>query len=212
MVSSGVTRVVIADDHPVVCVGVATLIAAQGWEVCATAADGEDAVARAAEMRPDIVVINYGMPRLNGLEAARRIERELPQVEILMFTGTRSPYALLQMYRSGVGGCLLKSEGAEELLAALESLRQHQRFRSRQITEVCQAIGQAAGDLETLTACETATLRLIADAKSSKEIAVELGISIKTVECHRTNPFRKLKVRSVAELVRYALRHGLVDI
>ena len=101
MVSNGVTRVVIADDHPVVCVGLATLIAGQGWEVCATASDGEEAVARATELRPDIVVINYEMPRLNGLEAARRIERELPQVEILMFSGTRSPHALLQMYRFG---------------------------------------------------------------------------------------------------------------
>ena len=211
MVSNGVTRVVIADDHPVVCVGLATLIAGQGWEVCATASDGEEAVARATELRPDIVVMNYEMPRLNGLEAARRIERELPQVEILMFSGTRSRHALLQMYRSGVGGCLLKSEGAEELLAALESLRQHQRFRSRQITELCQTIAQTASDIDTLTRRETATMRLICDAKSSKEIAVELGISVKTVETHRTNLFRKLKVRSVAELVRYALRHGLVD-
>jgi DNA-binding NarL/FixJ family response regulator len=153
--------------------------------------------------------MNYEMPRLNGLEAARRIERELPQVEILMFSGTRSRHALLQMYRSGVGGCLLKSEGADELLAALESLRQHQRFRSRQITELCQTIAQAAVD--TLTARETETLRLIVDGKSSKEIAVELGISLKTVECHRTNLFRKLKVHSVVELVRYALRHGVVD-
>jgi DNA-binding NarL/FixJ family response regulator len=142
----------------------------------------------------------------------RWLERELPQVEILMFSGTRSRRALLQMYRSGVGGCLLKSEGAEELLAALESLRQHQRFRSRQITELNQTIAQAARDLDTLTARETATLRLMVDAKSSKEIAVQLGISIKTVETHRTNLFRKLKVRSVAELVRYALRQGLVDI
>lgn len=211
MVSNGASRVVIADDHPIVCVGVASLIFEHGWEVCATAADGSEAVIRAMEMRPDIVIMNYQMPRMNGLEAARWISRELPQVEILLFSGTRSLYALRQMYRSGVGGCLLKSEGVEELLAALESLRQHRRFRSRQITELCQGIGE--GDhLDKLTGREISIVRLICEAEPNKAIAAALGISIEAVESHRTNLFHKLKVRSDIEVVRYALRHGLVDI
>src|SRR5438128_3223399 len=138
--SDEATRVLIADDHPVTCLGLTSLITAQGWRVCATAADGEEAVVKTIVLRPDIVIMNYSMPRLNGLEAARRIKRCLPEVEVLMFTGTRSRHVLLEMFHSNARGCLLKTEAVEELVPALESLRRHHTFRSRQITEVCEKI------------------------------------------------------------------------
>jgi DNA-binding NarL/FixJ family response regulator len=109
-------------------------------------------------------------------------------------------------------GCILKSEALEVLIPALETIRRHHRFRSRGITNLCEAIAETGATLATLTRRETETLRLIAEGHSTKEIARQLGVSSKTIESHRTNLFRKLKVRSAVELVRYAMYHGLVEL
>lgn len=208
------TRILIADDHPIICAGLSGLIARHGceWEICATAADGHEAVVKAMELRPDIVIMDYQMPFLNGLEAAALLKERLPGIEVLIFTGTQSHHVIVEIYRSSVRGCLLKSEAAEELLPALESLRRHHTFRSRQITELYEKITEATGEIEKLSARELEILRPLTEGKSNKEIAVEMGISVKTVETHRSNLLRKLKLHSIAELVRYALVHGLVDL
>ena len=208
------TRILIADDHPAMSAGLTGIITSHGagWEICGTAADGEEAIAKATALRPDIVIMDYKMPLVNGLEAAAQIKRRLPGIETLMFSGTQSHQILLEIYCSGVRGCLLKSEAAEELMPALESLRRHHTFRSRQITALYEKIMESASELEELSAREIETMRLIAEGKSSKEIAVSLGISVKTVDTHRSNLLRKLKVHSVAEVVRYAIRHGLVEL
>jgi two-component system, NarL family, response regulator NreC len=109
-------------------------------------------------------------------------------------------------------GCSLKSEALEELIPALETIRRHHRFRSRAITDMCEAIAESSAASASLTRRETETLRLIADGRSTKEIASQLGLSSKTIESHRTNLFRKLKLRSAVELVRYAIYHGLVEL
>lgn len=212
--SNGAARIVIVDDHPVVRLGLAHLIITHrpGWEICATAAGGQEAIAQATGLRPGIVIVGDTKPACEGLEAARSIQRSLPGVEVLLFSGAQSPRLLLEIFRSSARGCLLKSEPAEELFPALEALRHHHHFRSRGITELCRKIEENAGDLEVLTARETETLQLIAAGRSSKEIAVQLGVSLKTIETHRSNLLRKLKLHSVAELVRYALRNGLIDL
>lgn len=118
------------------------------------------------------------------------------------FTGTQSHHDIVEIFRSDARGCLLKTEAVEELIHALESLRRHHTFRSRAITALYEKITAANGEIEKLSAREIEVLRFLADGKSSKEIAVELGISVKTVETHRSNLLRKLKLHSVAQLVR----------
>jgi DNA-binding NarL/FixJ family response regulator len=206
------TRILIADDHAVIRVGVADLITEHGpdWEICATAADGQEAIAKTLEHRPDIVIMDYQMPFLNGLEAAALLKERLPGIEVLIFTGTQSHHVIPEIYRSSVRGSLLKSEAAEELLPALESLRRHHTFHSRQVTELYEKITEVTGAIEPLSAREIEVLRPLTDGKSSKEIAVAMGITVKTVETHRSNLFRKLKLHSIAALVRYAILHGLV--
>ena len=156
--------------------------------------------------------MDYQMPILNGLEATMLLKHRLPGIEVLIFTGTPSHHVIAEIYRSSVRGCLLKNEAAEELMPALESLRRHHTFRSRRITELYEKITAANGDIEKLSARELEVLRHLADGKSSKEIAVAMGISVKTVETHRSNLLRKLNLHSVVALVRYAIVHGLVDL
>jgi DNA-binding NarL/FixJ family response regulator len=152
------------------------------------------------------------MPLLNGLEAAVEIRKRAPGIEVLLFSGAGSHLILQRMFHSSVRGCFLKSEAIEELIPALETIRRHHRFRSRGITDLCEAIAETGATLATLTRRETEILRLIAECRSTKEIASKLGVSSKTIESHRTRLFRKLKIRSVVELVRYAIYHGLVEL
>jgi DNA-binding NarL/FixJ family response regulator len=203
-------RILIADDHPALCAGLAAIILAQRptWEICGTAKDGHDAVVQAVALRPNIVIMDYKMPFLNGLEAAEQIKARVPAVEILIFTGTQSPRELLKVFRSNVRGCLLKSEANEELIPALEALRRHHTFRSRAITELCEKIIATSGEMEELTERETEVLHLIGRGKSNKEIATELKVSVKTIDTHRGNLMRKLDLHSTADLVRYAIEHG----
>jgi DNA-binding NarL/FixJ family response regulator len=205
-------RVIIADDQPIARLGIANLITAHGWKVCATAADGEEAVAKATAHQPDIVILDYTLPRLNGLDAARQIKRRLPTTEILIFTNAQSPRILLQLFHSSVRGCLLKTEPAEELLPALESVRRHHTFRSRAITDLREKIAEAASDLLPLTPRESEALRLISQGKSSKQMALRMGVSLSTIDTHRESLHRKLKVHSAAELIHHARQFGLVDL
>jgi DNA-binding NarL/FixJ family response regulator len=161
---------------------------------------------------PDIIIMDYRMPLVNGLEAAAQIRRRLPHTEVLLFSGTHSHHDIVEIFRSDARGCLLKIEAAEELIPALESLRRHHTFRSRAITELYEKITENNGEIEKLSAREIEVLRLLVIGKSSKEIAGQMGISVKTVDTHRTHLLRKLKLRSTVELVRYAFRHGLVDL
>ena len=207
-----VTRVVIADDHPTIHTGLATLIHAEkpGWEICATATDGREAIARATELRPHLVIMDFAMPHVNGLEATGEIHRALPGTEVLIFTGTQSRH-VADAFHSPARGCVLKSEGPEALLLALESVRHHHRFRSQGIIAVWDNIARHSGPFATLTDREKDTARLIARGQTTKEIAGTLGLSIKTIETHRANVYTKLQVHSTAAVVRYAFRVGLVE-
>jgi DNA-binding NarL/FixJ family response regulator len=206
------TRILIADDHAVVREGLPGLILAHGAgrQICGTVADAETAIATAIELKPDIVIMDYKMGTIDGLVAAEQLKELVPDAEVLIFSGAVAPCSLLEIYRSSVCGFMLKSEAVEELVAALEALRYHHRFRSRQVTELYQRIIQTAATNESLSAREIETLRMIADGKSGKEIAAQMGISIKTVDTHRTHLLRKLHCNSAVDLTRYALRNGIV--
>lgn len=209
---SAVIRLLIADDHPMIHSGLATLIHAEkpAWEICVAAADGREAIARATELRPDLVIMDCRMPHVNGLEATAEIYRVLPAIAVLIFTGSECRHTLAKAFQSKARGCLLKSEGPDALIHALESILHRHRFRSHGITAVCDDILETSGKLDKLTEREKETTRLIAECKSTKQVAAHLGVSIKTTETHRANIFAKLQVRSVAELVLYAVRTGLV--
>lgn len=212
--SNGVTRVLIADHHPVTVRGLATVIGGYGgqWEVCGTAADVAEALGKAKELRPDIVIMEHAMPRMNGVQAARELKSLLLQVEVLIYSGTRNRRELLEIFRSSARGCLLKTESLEELRPALDLLRRHHGFRSQGISDLYEEISATEAEWEELTVRESETVRLMAQSRTSKEIARDLGISVKTVESHRNRLFKKLKAESAADVIRYAFESGLAEL
>jgi DNA-binding NarL/FixJ family response regulator len=214
-------RILVADDHPVVRRGIRALLEGQAdWQVCGEAATGREAVEQAKRLDPDIVVLDLSMPEMNGLDATRLIARDAPRTQVLVLTMHRSEELAHQVVRAGAKGYVLKSDADRELVAAVDSLQRRRSFRSPSLETPAldgRSGGQGEegtggwGDLTDLTPREREIVQLVAEGRSSKVVAAELGISVKTVESHRTNVMRKLRIRSVSQLVRYAVRNGLVQ-
>jgi DNA-binding NarL/FixJ family response regulator len=209
-------RILIVDDYEVVRRGIRTLLEAEpGWEVCGEASTGPAAVDAAARLKPDIVVLDLGLPELHGLEVTRRILQRRPDSEVLVLTMHASEELIRQVLRAGAHGYVLKSDAGEQLIAAVRSLQEHKPFLTTRVTEVVldgfltgvadDAVGEA------LTPREREVLQLVAEGRSSKTIAAGLGVTVKTIESHRASLMRKLHLRTVADLVRYAVRNGLVE-
>ena len=212
-------RILLADDHDVVRRGLRALLEAQpGWQVVAEARTGREAVDLATEWRPDLAIIDLMMPEINGLEVTRRIRRDLPGTEVLIFTMYHSEQLMREALQAGARGYLLKSDAAERLVAAVAAVARHRPFFSDQVSEMLlEAFMRSAaeagegGGLEALTAREREIVQLLAEGRGNREIAGTLAISVKTVETHRAAVMRKLGVTSLAELVRYAVRNGLIE-
>ena len=212
------TRILVADDHEVVREGVRALLTAQpGWQICGEAVDGREAVAKAALLRPDVVVLDIGMPELNGLDAARQILQANSQVEVLILTMHDSEQTVREVVSTGARGYVLKSDAGRSLVAAVESLLQHRPFLTQRASEIVldgfrRGLGpRPASEAGRLTPREREVLQLLAEGCSNKEVASRLGISGKTAEAHRANIMRKLGAHSVGELVRYAIRNNIVQ-
>lgn len=212
-------RILIADDHEVLRRGLRALLAMhQGWEVVEEARDGREAVEKAQSLRPDVVVLDFMMPQLNGLEAAKLIMQSTPGTEVLFFTMHNSEQLVHEAFNVGVRGYVLKSDASTDLAAAIEALQRHKPFVSSRFSRLePPRNSKPNGDkrpakptAEPVTTREAQVLRLLAEGKSSKEVASVLGIALKTVETHRTNLMRKLDVHSLAGLVRYAIRNKLI--
>ncbi|MEP6936694.1 MAG: response regulator transcription factor [Chthoniobacterales bacterium] len=210
-------RILIADDHEVVREGARRLIEhTVGWQICAEASDGRTAVALAAKLKPDVVVIDLGMPELGGLEATRQIKRTRPETEVLIFTGEEDEQSIHEVFAAGAGSYILKSDIVHHLAAAIEALSQHKHYFTSRTAEVVFAryldgrSGAGNDKAEGLTPREREIVQLLAEGKSNKQVATVLGISIKTVETHRATIMRKLRLGSFAELVRYAVRSKIV--
>ncbi len=186
-----------------------------GWEVCGEAGDGRKAVAMAEKLAPDVVVLDFGMPELNGLEAARQIRRALPKTEVLIFTGEESDQLIHDIFAAGARSYILKSDLGLHLVAAIRALGQHRNYFTSHISEVVFAryldgsSGAGKEKTEGLTPREREIVQLLAEGKSNKETGAVLGISIKTVETHRAATMRKLRLDSFADLMRYAIRNKI---
>ena len=209
-------RILLADDHDVVRRGLRGLLEAQpGWEVCGEARTGREAVALASQLRPDVMVLDLAMPDLNGLEATRRIRQEWPETEVLIFTMHHTDQLVRDVLAAGARGYILKSDGAEQLIAAVLALVHHRPFFTARVSEALLdsylrgADGEAAAGV--LTAREREVVQLLAEGRGNKEVAEALGISIKTAETHRAAIMRKLGLGSLAELVRYAIRNQIIE-
>jgi DNA-binding NarL/FixJ family response regulator len=211
-------RILIADDHEIVRRGIRALIEGHGgWEVCGEAIDGREAVEKALELRPDIVLLDVGMPNLNGLDAARQILGANPRTRVLILTMHDSEQIVREVLEVGARGFLLKSDAARDLVAAVEALQRRTTFFTSSVAEiVLNGYLNRRGDdkpvKDRLTAREREVVQLLAEGKTSKEVAVALNLSVKTAETHRTNVMRKLDLHSVADLVRYAVRNNIVQV
>jgi two-component system response regulator NreC len=210
-------RILLADDHDVMRQGTQALIERHtGWQVCGVAATGREAVQCAEELKPDIVVMDMTMPELNGLDAAVLIKRRQPGTEVVMFTAHEDEDLVREAFNSGLKSVIFKSEAYECLVQAIQSLSEHKPFFSERVSNILfsrLAAGGSTGEEpeEHLTPREREIVQLVAEGRSNKEIADSLGISLRTAETHRASVLRKLKLDSVAGLVRYAIRHKLIE-
>jgi DNA-binding NarL/FixJ family response regulator len=215
----GNVRIMIADDHDLMRRGLKTLIEAQpGWEICAEATKGREAIAKAEHLRPDVVIIDICMPKLNGIEATRQIRKVSPRTEVLVLSVHHSEHLIREALDAGARGFVVKSDADSELVSAVEALASHKPFFTSYATEMllagCARDGGSRPPGQTgkrLTSREREIVQLLAEGRTSKEIATELNISVKTAETHRVNIMRKLKFHSVGEIVRYAVRNQIIE-
>ena len=209
------TRILIADDHDVVREGLRRLLEAQpDCEVVAEARNGKDAITKALETKPDIAVLDYSLPLVNGAEATRQIRSRLPKTEVLIFTMHDDEAIVENLLRAGARGYVLKSDANGQLLDAIDALAGHKTYFSSKVSEALlksfTSRESSEGSL-VLTPRELQVVQLIAEGHSNKEIAKVLQISLKTVETHRAAVMKKLNLSSAAALVRYAIKNKIVD-
>jgi DNA-binding NarL/FixJ family response regulator len=207
--------ILIVDDHPVVRKGLRALVESRrGWRVCAEAANGREAITRARAEKPDVAIVDIGMPGLGGIEATRQIRKASPETEVLILSAHGSEKLARELLDAGARGYLLKEDADVNLLEAIEALRKHTAFYSPKIAawvarDERRARGKTPRDI--LTPRQRETIQLLAEGKSNKEVAASLGISVKTVEAHRAHIMLKLNLHSVTELVHYAIRNDIVQ-
>jgi len=209
-------RVLVADDHNLVRAGMVRILTESGLcEVVAEASDGREAVDRAVETRPDVVVLDITMPRLNGIECVRRIKEALPATRVLAVTVHDEEEYVLHMVKAGAAGYLVKDSAAKDLLDAVQALHRGQGYFGPQASNVLaeryrHPERQSDDPYGALTPREREVFHLVAEGKTTKEVASLLDISVKTADNHRTRVMEKLGVHNAAELVRYAARKGLM--
>lgn len=211
---SSTRRILIADDHDVVRRGVRTLLETRpNVQIVAEASNGRAALEDARSTRPDIAVIDYMLPELNGLDLTIALKREVPRIEILLYTMHDREDLILEVLRAGARGYVLKSDTERHLLAAIDALSIHRPYFSGVISETLleRFLDSAPTAQATLTHREREVVQLIAEGRINKEVGHLLDISVKTVETHRAAAMHKLKLRTTAELVRYAVRNNIVE-
>lgn len=214
--SSPVRRIVLADDHEAIRLGVRSVLSAHpDWRVVGEASDGREALEVIRSVRPDIAILDYSLPMMNGLELTRAIKKELPRTEILIFTMHDREDVLSELLTAGARGYLLKSDATKHLIAAVEALSVKRPYFSGNVSQTLldRFIEMAARETpaNALTPREREIVQLISEGRLNKEIAAILNLSIKTVETHRAAAMHKLDLKSTAELVRYAVRNNIIE-
>jgi DNA-binding NarL/FixJ family response regulator len=215
-----VFRIVVADDHPIVRLGLCSLLGSRkGWEVCGQVADGRAAVEKCERLKPDLLILDICMPKLNGVDAARQILKNDPAQRILVFTDVNSEEVVRDCLELGVRGWIFKSDETDELMKAVEALERHKSaFSSRVSNQILDGYLQAhhirPTGLKTqrLSPREREVVQLLSVGKTAKEVAIALNMAVKTAETHRSNLMLKLKIHSIAELVLYAVRNEIVHV
>jgi len=204
-------RILIAEDHVIVRQGFRTMLERDGFQVVGEAGDGREAVRLARELRPDVAILDVGLPLLNGIDAAREIRKVSSRTRVILVTMYGEQDHLSSALRAGVRGYLLKTRAVEDLENAIREVYRGGVFLGDVAEDALEAY-QSTVDSEPrpLTAREREVLQLVAEGKTTKEIASILGISFKTAESHRTRIMEKLNIHETASLVRYAVRRGLV--
>jgi DNA-binding NarL/FixJ family response regulator len=217
--SSG-KRVLIVEDHQMMREGLRSLLEQKlGYECVAEAHDGHEAVRCAGETRPDFIIMDIALPGLNGIEATRQIKSQHPEIEVIILSMHATRFYILQALQAGASAYLLKDSALEDLAAALAAVGKGGMYLTPAITTAAALKNEAADitrknviDVQRLTKRELQVLQLIADGKSTKEIAATLAVSIKTVETHRAQIMEKLSIRSIAGLTKYCIREGLTSL
>lgn len=214
-------RIFVADDHEIVRRGLCSLLESRsGWEICGEAGNGRDAVEKVDQLKPDLVILDLYMPMLDGLSAAHQILRNDTRPKILVLSVADSEQMVREVLEAGARGFVLKSDAARDLVAAVEALQAGRTFFTSRIGEmVLEGYRHQTGDLShkklilpALTPRERETVQLLAEGKRTKEVARIFNLSAKTVETHRYNIMRKLKIHTIGELVLYAVRNNIVHI
>jgi len=213
--TSPVRRIIIVDDHDAVRRGVRQLLETKPYyQVVGEAADGRSALKLARETQPDIAILDYSVPELNGLDLSHALRREFPRIEILLYTMHDREEIIMEVLRAGVRGFVLKSDTEKHLIAALDALSIRRSYFSGAVSDALldQFLESKPHTLTgSLTHREREIVQQVAEGRINKEIAQRLNISVKTVETHRASAMRKLKLRTTADLVRYAVRNQLIQ-
>lgn len=207
-------RILLADDHQVVRQGLRALLEQRGFSVVAEAADGKDAIRLTKELHPDIAILDLGMPLVNGIESARDILAELPKIKVILLTMYTEESYVLDALQAGVTGYVVKTEAAMDLINAIQEVLRGATYLSPKVSRaIIKAYVQRThgGGSDLLTPRERQILQLIAEGKTTKEIAAFLHISVKTAEAHRTKIMTKVGTHGTAGLVRYAIRRGIIQ-
>jgi DNA-binding NarL/FixJ family response regulator len=225
LMTSNPYRILVADDHAVVRRGLRVLLESQpGIEVCCEASTGTEALESVKKFKPDMVVLDLTMPEMNGLDVTRAVHEESPSTAILVLTMHFSEELAREVLRAGALAYVLKSDADSELLAAIDHVRHNQPFFTGALAaSMAQTFVHGPGDVpqlsgdrplpgSPLTTREVEVIQLLAEGKSNKEAAVELGVSTRTIESHRNHIMHKMNFRNFSELVRFAVRNNLVEL
>jgi two-component system nitrate/nitrite response regulator NarL len=212
-------RLLLADDHPVVRKGIESCLARYPHlQVIGEAADGKQAVSKAKELSPHIVLLDIGLPDMDGVTVTERLKKESPQTKVLVLSMQQNKDTLLRLIQAGIRGYLLKDAAPEEIVRAIDSVHAGEVYFSPDVARLAlnqylAGAGQtAASPMSRLTDREREVLTLIAEGLTNKEVASKLDISVRTVETHRERLMRKLEIRSAAGLTKFAIAHGLVSL
>jgi len=211
-------RILVVDDHAVVRNGVRFVLEKQpGWEICGEAQTGREGVAAAKELKPDVVIQDITLPELSGMEVLRQVKKALPDTEVIMFTAHEMEDLVHQVFDAGGRSYLLKTDDPSHLIEAVRAAAEHKAYFTPRVSQIILrrlqsgSMGERPTPGNSLTGREREAVKFIAEGRTNKELADVLGVSLRTAESHRAAVMQKLGLKTIGELIRYALRNGIIE-